>query len=224
MKKITTAFIVLATFIPALAFASTDVTLTPSRTTATVGQYFTVAISINPSELIYTSKVALSYSSSNIQFSSFTQSANWLSLVQPGYDLVDASAGSIIKTGGYSKGVSSPVRFGTITFKATKVGTATISVAPGTQILNINNQNVSSGTANQIQIVIGVAPVIVSASSVGSTTLGISATTTGTSSSLVAAVGQSGSGWVWWLLLIVIILAIIIWLILRRRNNQNGQL
>ena len=220
MKKITTAIIILSALVPALAYAATNVTLTSSRSTATVGQYFTVAISINPSESVYTSKISLAYSSDKIQYSSFTQGANWLPLVQTGYDLVSASTGSIVKTGGYPKGVSTPVNFGTLTFKATKVGTATIAVATGTQILNVNNQNVSSGSANQIQIVIKPAPVATTAINTSSTSTDLSATSsldeTATTSPLVAAAGGTGiAGWILWLLLIILLIAMAIYVYIR---------
>jgi len=228
MKKLTTAIIILSTLIPAIALASTNVTLTPSRTTAVVGQYFTVAVALNPSEAVYTSKVALTYTSDNIKYVSFTQGANWMPLPLSGYDEVNASTRSIIKTGGYPRGVSTPVRFGTLTFRATKAGIATISVAPGTSILNVSNQNVSSSVANTIQVVIGTSPVLVEVIEEIPTE---EIATTSTSSPLstfiptqllaaAAAAGSGISGWILWILFILILIAVIIYIITRRRRNQ----
>ncbi|MFZ2621434.1 MAG: cohesin domain-containing protein [Minisyncoccia bacterium] len=155
MKKIITTIAVLGTLIPALTFAKTDVSVVASTKTVKVGDVITVTIALNPAgESAYTSKVAVSFPVDMLQATGFTFAPSWLSLSQPGYDLMDNTTGSLIKTAGYPNGLATSATFGTATFKAVKAGTATIAVNSGTMIYDQNNQNVFSGLQNSAQITI----------------------------------------------------------------------
>jgi len=132
------------------AYAST-VSLSPTVISITPGQIITVNVTVDPQGSAYTAKVALNFTSGLLSVSSFAQASGWLPLSQPGYDSVDNSAGSLIKTAGATGGFSAPKYFGTVTFVAQSSGTASISVSPNTQILNAYNQNTFTG-GNQVSV------------------------------------------------------------------------
>jgi len=156
MKKILTSLI-LALALPVSAFAST-LSLTPSTISVAPGQTFSVTIAVNPQEADYTVEAFLSYSAPLLEVVSFTQAPGWLTLSQAGYDSVDNTSGRLVKTAGYSGGVSSSKVFGTVTFKATSAGTAMISAADGSQILDANNHNTfTSGSKVTVSIAAPVA-------------------------------------------------------------------
>jgi hypothetical protein len=128
ISNISSLFIalVMAFVIPTASFAKTDVILGSASTVVTAGQQFSVTITVTPTtETIYTSKIVASYSSDIVDVSSFSFAPSWLALSQPGYDSVDASTGTLIKTAGFPSGIvsGSSKLFGTITFKAKKSGT-----------------------------------------------------------------------------------------------------
>ena len=94
--------------IPTLAIAKTAVNLESASATVRVGQQLSVSIMVAPvDESAFTSKIALSYPSNLLDVSSFSFAPSWLPLAMPGYDVIDATAGSIIKTAGYPNGIAS---------------------------------------------------------------------------------------------------------------------
>lgn len=217
MNKIISTVFAVALVIPAFAFAATNVNLTAARQNVTAGQSFTVAINVAPSgDTVYTSKVALSYPADLVTLTSFTFASNVMALSQPGYDSVDNSAGSAIKTAGYTGGITAPAAFGTATFVAKSTGVATIAVTNSSAIYNQNNQNVFGGAESPVQISIANAPVAAPVSAETTPTV----TTTGTDSTtpsattnadqLAAAAAEasaSGNGWTYSFIAIVVLAA-----------------
>src|SRR5438128_1404287 len=140
MKKIF-ILIFLSMTLPLGALAST-LSFPSSSVSVTSGQMINVPIYLNPSgNAVYTVKAVVSFSPDILEVRSFSFSSTWLPLSQPGYDKVDNSSGTLIKTAGYAGGLSSNALFGTVTFYAKRSGTALVSVTNGTQVLNATNQN-----------------------------------------------------------------------------------
>lgn len=135
---------------PVLAEAAT-ITLSPSSGSVNTGGNYAVSIYVNPAagEKIYTAKAVLIYPATLTSVSGFSFGALWMPLSQPGYDAVDNSSGTLIKTAGYAGGISSPTLLGTITFRALFAGTVTISVDGRSQTLDRSSGNTltSRGTA-----------------------------------------------------------------------------
>ncbi len=128
-------------FIPVIASAGTSVSLS-GNAVRNVGETFTVSISLNPQEKIYTAKVEINFPASNLEVVGFNFGPNAMPLSQSGYDLVDNNKGIIIKTAGYSGGIDNAQNFGSITFRAKKAGEGVISVSSNSQIYDENNENV----------------------------------------------------------------------------------
>ena len=136
-----------------------DVLLSPTSVNTQNGQVFAVTITINPqSEKIYTTKAELKYPSDIFEMRSFSFAPNWMPLSQPGYDVVDNQNGVLVKTGGYTGGVSVPVVLGTATFFAKKAGNGTVSVGSGSLVLNANGQNVVSDFGSSVSIKVSTPP------------------------------------------------------------------
>lgn len=182
-----TAAIIGSSF-PSFAFAKADVELMSINQEVSVGQKFSVDISISPKdETVYTSKISISYPSDMIEAGSFSFTPKWLELSQPGYDLMDPSQGKIIKTAGFPAGieVGNTKVFGTITFTAKSTGTANIKISSDTQVYNDSNSNVFSGNQNQVNI-----NIVPATENTNSTDLG---TTTSTTSTTTLTLNQGAS-------------------------------
>lgn len=131
--------------LPVTLLASTA-SLAPGSVTVSPGQSVSLTIYANgQGEPSYTVKAAVSFSPELLEVESFSFAPGWLPLSQPGYDSVDNSSGSLVKTAGYGGGFTGQVAFGTITFRAKASGTASVSISGATQILNANNQNSFTG-------------------------------------------------------------------------------
>ncbi len=129
------------------AFAS-SVVFSPTESTFIPGQSITLTISVDPAtSKVYTSKIALKYPSDILEVESFSLSGGWQALTQSGYDLVDNNGGSLIKTAGYTGGISNKTTFGTVKFRVKKVGVAKVSVTSGSALYDENSKNVLSGNA-----------------------------------------------------------------------------
>lgn len=128
--------------------AATSVKLTPAAVKTNAGQVFTVPVVVDPQGVKnYTVKVMLNYPADLLEVRSFTFSSRWMPVTQSGYDLVDNSNGILIKTAGYPQGFSANAQLGTVTFRAKKAGTGTVSLAEGTTALDQANQNVFAGSS-----------------------------------------------------------------------------
>ncbi|MDP3004534.1 MAG: hypothetical protein Q8N43_03500, partial [Candidatus Azambacteria bacterium] len=77
---------------------------------------------------------------------SFNFGNSWMALSQTGYDLIDNTNGTLIKTAGYPGGLSSSATFGIVSFYAKKAGSGTIKLGNGSLALDANNQNVLSSS------------------------------------------------------------------------------
>lgn len=131
--------------LPVTLFASTA-SIAPGSASVSPGQSVSLTIYVNGlGEPSYTVKAAVSFSPELLEVQSFSFAPGWLPLSQPGYDSVDNSSGSLVKTAGYSGGFSGQVPFGTVTFRAKSAGTASVTLSGATQILNANNQNSFTG-------------------------------------------------------------------------------
>jgi hypothetical protein len=146
MKKILFYVVLLAIItIPVMSEASTANLITNGNYTA--GNSYKVDVVVDPQQSkVYTAKVAIDFPASLLQVNDFVLSPGLMPLNQTGYDLVNNTSGSLIKTAGYSGGLSVPKTFGTITFYAKKSGSGTISLSSNSQFLDENNQNVFSGS------------------------------------------------------------------------------
>ena len=142
----------LLTLVALFSFAATPVyaaTLSTSPTTISVtkGQTFTVAIGADPAGVkLYTVKSVLSYPATLLEATGFSFESSWIPLSMSGYDSVDNTGGVIIKTAGFPNGFTGVKTFGTITFKAKDMGTATISVGSASLAYDLQSKNMLSGT------------------------------------------------------------------------------
>jgi len=137
--------------LPAMANAAT-LSFSPSSGSYEPGDTFSVSVYANPSagEEITVAKLSASFPASMLEVVSFTQTTGWIPLATPGSDLIDNATGSLIKTAGFPARVTAQKQFGTITFKTKSVGTATVSIAGDSMLIDITNINkyVASTGAN----------------------------------------------------------------------------
>lgn len=146
---------VVGIFLGVSVFAA-SMSLSPLSVNVRPGQTFNVLVSLDPqSGKISTAKVELKYPADLITATGFSfVGPSWIALAQEGYDLTDNINGSLIKTAGYPKGASTPVAFGTATFKAKKAGVATVSVGDKTLLLGADGKNSLSGAVAPVSVVI----------------------------------------------------------------------
>ena len=143
-------------------FAITRVLFIPVRVNVRQGQIFTLTIRVNPQGVKnYTTKTELHYPVDLLEVRSFTFANGWMPITQIGYDLTDNINGVLIKTAGYSGGVSLTGTFGTVSFFAKKDGNGTITLNNGNSlVLDANNQNIIDSANVQSDVVIVVPPPI----------------------------------------------------------------
>ena len=115
------------------AATGTTVSLSPSVISFQQGQTTTFEIDIDPNGAKnYVTSIKLSFPASLASVQSFTQAPVWIPLTANGYDAVDNTSGTFIKTAGYPRGISSKTAFGTVTLLAKGTGSGTVSVVGGT--------------------------------------------------------------------------------------------
>lgn len=132
--------------------AATTFGLYPLKISVQEGQTFKLAVNLNPNnQKNYTVKINVKFPADLVSVSSWQFAGAWQPLSQSGYDLIDNNNGSLIKTAGYPGGLDKSATFGTITFKAKKTGTGTISFAGGSMALDETNANQYSG-GNQVSL------------------------------------------------------------------------
>lgn len=148
MKTILYSFIALAIFALPVTADAASFSVTPTTGSYAPGDVFNVAVFVTPSagEEITTAKFAGTYPADLLEVVSFTQTTGWMTLAQPGYDLIDNTAGSIIKTGGFPAKVTATKQFGIFTFKAKSTGTAVLSVASDSLLLDATNVDKQQGS------------------------------------------------------------------------------
>jgi hypothetical protein len=162
MKKqiLTIIFTVSLLFSALPAMAATSFSFSPITAKVTEGNTFSVAVTANPYGLAnYTTKMALSFPADLLEVKSFNMGGDWMPLNQAGYNLIDNTNGSLIKTGGYAGGYTTAANFGTITFLAKKAGTGVIKVTSDSISYDADNKNVMSTTLPQVAVTIWATPV-----------------------------------------------------------------
>lgn len=141
-------------------FAGT-LSLTPANVSVKQGQSFNAVVALNPQGVKnYTVKLELKYPAGLLEVKSFSFGDKWMPLSQAGYDLIDNTIGTMIKTAGYPGGTTSALTFGTVSFTAKKSGNGTISVGSNSQIFDATNGNVLSGSSQISVAVSAPTPVI----------------------------------------------------------------
>src|SRR5205823_1611911 len=81
-----------------------------------------------------------------------TFASGWTALSQPGYDVVNNTTGSLIKTAGHPGGITTGTILGTITFKAKATGSATIKATTDSLLLDKTNKNLLSGVQGAVNV------------------------------------------------------------------------
>lgn len=156
MKKIFLAALGLFALGSAGAAQAATISLTPSASTVTAGQTFTVLMSVDPAgESVSTVKSVLSYPADLLTPTSFTyqsDSPTWIPLAQAGYDSM--GSGEIIKTAGFPGGLTAKKVFGTITFVAKGSGSATVGISDKSLAYDTQNNNVLSGAQGAVTITV----------------------------------------------------------------------
>jgi len=230
-------------FVSVAYAASGTISLSPAAKTVSPGQTVAVTITVNPSAgSVYTVKAKIAYPANLLEVQSFTFSDGWLPLSQTGYDLTDNVNGVLIKTAGYGGGLSASKVLGTITFKVKTAGTATVTVASDSMLLDSVNGNVFSGSSSStLTSVVATSPTVSPTASPTATvrpsprlttvTPTPAATTPGATpgdqnqTALIAGAGKflGLANWIWWIILAVVVLSVIsLWL--RRRRTSRPQL
>lgn len=159
--KITSVLGVIALLAPLSALAA-SISLSPTSVSVNTGDTFSISVVADPaSTKLYSVRANVSFDSSLVQVTNFSFAGTWISIAQPGYDSIDNATGVLIKAAGYPGGFTSATKLGTITFKALKAGTATISSTNSSLLLDADSKNQISGGQGSASVSITTTPVIV---------------------------------------------------------------
>lgn len=212
--------------------ASGSLGLSPATKSVKAGQTFTVTVSAVPSGgSVYTVKANMQYPANLVEVTGFSFAEGWFQLTQAGYDLVDNTSGTLIKTAGFPGGVSAAKTFGTVTFRAKAAGTATINTTGLSQMLDAANNNLYSGGGTSVVTISAAAPKsTVSPAATGQVTASPSATptvepeeTASPSAGLQAAAILGLSARTWLIIIAVVVIALILYKLMRRRSEPPVQ-
>jgi hypothetical protein len=129
---------VVGLFIAPVAFAA-NIVFTPSTVNVTTGDNFTVQVSVNPQVKVGAVEVELKYPTDLLEVTGFVLGSNWMAA---GDSSIDNTNGVAVKSGGYPGGITSQTVFGTVSFKAKKAGSATVSLGSNSMALNASSANV----------------------------------------------------------------------------------
>ncbi len=142
MKKIPYSLFGLFVLLPVMANAATF-SFSPSTGSFAPGETISVTVYANPGvgEEVTVAKFSAEFSANTLEVLSFTQASDWMPLVVPGSDLIDNTAGKLVKTAGFPARLKETKQFGTIIFKAKAEGAAIISIADDSMFLDITNTN-----------------------------------------------------------------------------------
>lgn len=136
-----------------------SLTLAPEHISVQKGDTFSLILGVDTTgTMAYTVKAETSFTPKTLQFSGWEFNPNWIPLHQKGYDSLDPNKGIFIRTGGYPNGFKNSTNFGTVTFKATEVGKAVITISPNSLIYNEVSENTFTGGN---KVIVEVVPVIV---------------------------------------------------------------
>lgn len=229
------AFLAAAILVPSMALAA-SIQLSPSTVSVTTGHTFTVQVIATPgSSPLYTVSAHVSFTPGVIAASSFSFGSTWMQVSQSGYDSIDNTGGTLVKTGGFPAGFASPTTIGTITFTAENPGSATISVSGNSILLDQNSANEVSGTQGSVAVTVTnppATPATTQTTTQTTTAAGNTTPTTGTTTasgngttnagqtaSAASAIGTSSQtaaigsifnsgvpAWLWWLLLAILVI------------------
>jgi len=244
MKKITITKII--TVLGMLAFAlpimaATTASLSPANVNVVAGKSFTVTVAVDPQGTKnYAEKLEVDFPASNLQVTSFTLGSNWMALTQSGYDSTDNTNGALIKTAGYTSGITGPTTFGTITFTALKSGSGNIKIGNSSLAFEISNQTAITGTGTAFNVSANtVAPTTKTTVQTATPTTGTQPTvqtpavTTPTTDQAVAPTTNNqvaaavvaaphSYAWLWWLLLVVVVVILGGWWIATSRKSKKS--
>jgi hypothetical protein len=158
MKKI---FIIASLmFVLPFVTSAASFVITPSSGSYTNGDTVTLHISVDPAgSAIYAAMLNANFSPSTFEVVSFTLNDSMLAVKQAG-DSVDNVNGTLVKTGGYTGGVSSVTPFGTLVLKAKGNGAATFTANSSSKLLDSNNTNKQNGSQTASFIVVNKTPVV----------------------------------------------------------------
>jgi len=163
MKYLKTFLFIIAIIglLPVIA-AAASFTFSPTSGEYTEGQTYSVSVYVSPQDsTVYTTKAEIIFPADMVEVRSFAFGPNWIPLSQPGYDATDNSGGILIKTGGYTGGLTSPALLGNITFFVKKTGSAKIKIGDGSLLLDGNNANALSASRPEASFVLVKKPVLI---------------------------------------------------------------
>ena len=149
-----------AVVLPLSVLAATDFSFSPISIDVEPGDDFTVTISVEPEQAVYTVKLELDFPAELLEVKSFAFEQGWIPLSQNEYNLVDNENGILIKTAGYPGGLASALEFGTISFLAKEAGEGAISISNNSFALDLENQNILNEELAQLVLKI-TAPILV---------------------------------------------------------------
>ena len=242
MKKITLtsiAGVAIGTMLFAFtALAATTASITPTSVKVVAGQQFNVVVAVNPNGTSnYAEQLQIDYPASLLQVTAFNIGSSWMSLSQPGYDSIDNTNGVMIKTAGYTGGITSLTPFGTITFTAEKSGSGTITIGSGSQAFEKSSQTAISGTGATFVVTAAtiapavtpktpatndLTPVTTINGEVVATTTAQAASAAVAASQVAAVAGAGSTSYTWlWIVLIIVVLALIGWWMYSRRSTPK---
>ena len=246
MKKITKKIIQtkIITILGMLAFAlpvmaATTASLSPASINVVAGKSFTVTVAVDPQGTKnYAEKLEVDFPAANLQVSSFTLGSNWMALTESGYDSTDNTNGVLIKTAGYTGGITGPTTFGTITFTALKSGSGNITVGNNSLAFQVSSQTTITGTGTAFNVSIntvapttkttvktvtpttGTQPTVQTPTVTTPTTQQAVAPTTNTQVAAAVAAGSPSYAWLWWLLLVAVVVVLGGWWIATSRKTK----
>jgi len=142
-------------FLATPALSATSLLFSTLSVTTESEQSFDVAISIDPQGVKnFTTKVELTYQADLLEVTSFRFASGLISVIQPGYDLVDNTNGVLIKTAGFPGGTTEVKTLGTVSFRTKKDGNGTISVSGNSFSLDVNNEDVFSPSFPSVAVTV----------------------------------------------------------------------
>lgn len=129
-----------------LASAESNVGFDSSKIESAVGQEVSVNVYIDSlgGDTNYTVKADLSFPKDQLFVKDFNFAGGWISINEPGYDLVDNTNGYIIKTAGFPGGWIGKKLLGVITFVPKTASVGKVAVGSSTFVLNEDGSNTFS--------------------------------------------------------------------------------
>ncbi len=149
-----------AAVLPLSVLAATNLSFSPVSIDLEPGDDFTVTVSVEPEQAVYTVKLELNFPAELLEIKSFIFKEGWIPLSQNEYNLVDNENGLLVKTAGYPGGLVSASEFGTISFSAKQAGNGVINISNNSFALGSENQNILNEELAQLALKI-TTPVLV---------------------------------------------------------------